>query len=1204
MGKKSRKKQSVGKSSDSRGGRRTTFEKLEDRLCMATITFSTPTSGPTSGPSDGTWVAGTRDGVNVAIGSAYLYYGTNPYSAFPGFQQGDPLYAKVNYFDEGSGTLKVQYDSVANNFDQTEFHTRSSRVDSQEFASSYHFLENAQFANGSNGYDFRVVAGGVPISSVEVSNEPFPDSGLDWVWSPSWEAPYEGPSREVDATTLTGKVLAGYQGWFNTPNDATDEGYVHWGVPGDWSIEQWPDVNDYDSTEVFAVPGITTASGEQAYLFSSANSSVVDRHFQWMREHDVDGVLVQRFNSSFMFKQNDGSYVGEPQWPVVNARDSAHREGRTWSIEYDIQKGASDAERWETIQEVKDDWEYLTDTNGFDMLNDSHYQREGGQPVVTIFGLYVGSTNKYSTAQHADLINYFHSRGVYVVGAGRGSQTGGAEQLANVGLHDAYISWQGYWKGSDSYADDEAALNGVAEHIPHVFPGFSWTHLQNDSTRSSHDRENGNFYWRMISDAANETNAPWYFIGMFDEYDEGTNIIPASDDPPVPDTDPVLGVPLTYQVSDPMPSDWWMALTGVAKQALQGKISINDTIPTESELENRSNVGSEVVWQASGSDRLAVLDIPGGQIQTTPFIVDGNSFDAIHSDDDFLYFQVDDGFLLQEADGRDVTIEVEYLDSVVGQFGVDYDSTTGIYQAGDAAPLTGSGLWRTHRFDLSNAYFGNNQNGGADFRLEKTGGDLFVRRVRVIKERMLTVDVDLGATNTSNGLEQVEIAGDGQTTVATIEGRGVRQLSGAPASLYMYMRVDDDFANEVQAGLNAVVEVVYKDISSGNLKIQYDATGAAYKNSNSVALENSGEWRTARFYLDDAFFGNSQNGMSDFRITGGNNIPITIDQVRVLHSFGDLVNPELQFVWPTVDAPQNTVSVTWSMTDEWKSGAMDQWTNQEDNRADIEWTNDGGSTWNPAGTAYEHESVASLSGYDGVSGKSTWSDEFIWDTTGLTSGTYQLRLTPTDGRGNAGDYKETISFALVGPPALIGDYDYSGVVDGDDLTVWSNAYGTSVPTGTGADGNGNGYVDGMDFLIWQRHLGDTLPPPVTASLSANLVTDTNSEPIIVMAEPEALAVAESETVGSLAARDAGLALLAKNNSPTAETLYLDSEHESPEHVPTDDDLLTLLAHVAVPNDSEAAEIDLETYDEAFSDEEPEGLLGSLENPSAEFGELL
>ncbi len=59
------------------------------------------------------------------------------------------------------------------------------------------------------------------------------------------------------------------------------------------------------------------------------------------------------------------------------------------------------------------------------MLNDSHYQRENGMPVVTIFGLYVSSGNSYSTAQQTDLINYFQSRGVYVVGAAATRESAG-----------------------------------------------------------------------------------------------------------------------------------------------------------------------------------------------------------------------------------------------------------------------------------------------------------------------------------------------------------------------------------------------------------------------------------------------------------------------------------------------------------------------------------------------------------------------------------------------------------------------------------------------------------------------------------------------------------------------------------------------------------------------------------------------------------
>jgi len=44
-----------------------------------------------------------------------------------------------------------------------------------------------------------------------------------------WLHPYTGPSRsDVDATTLDGKVLCGYQGWFRAPGDPAGGGWVHW----------------------------------------------------------------------------------------------------------------------------------------------------------------------------------------------------------------------------------------------------------------------------------------------------------------------------------------------------------------------------------------------------------------------------------------------------------------------------------------------------------------------------------------------------------------------------------------------------------------------------------------------------------------------------------------------------------------------------------------------------------------------------------------------------------------------------------------------------------------------------------------------------------------------------------------------------------------------------------------------------------------
>ncbi|MEQ8837908.1 MAG: hypothetical protein RID07_13970, partial [Lacipirellulaceae bacterium] len=182
--------------------RRPLFELLEERRLLTTVTFNSPSSNS----GDGTWVAEQREGTTVHVGPAFLYYNTT-LNAFPGAQAGDTFYLKVNYYDEGSGRLRVEYDSLTDNFDDTEFHSRSSVVDTQQFVSTYHVLENVQFANGSNGRDFRVNTGGVPVSTVELSDQPFPESGLDWVFSPPWESPYQGPSREVDASTLSGKVL-------------------------------------------------------------------------------------------------------------------------------------------------------------------------------------------------------------------------------------------------------------------------------------------------------------------------------------------------------------------------------------------------------------------------------------------------------------------------------------------------------------------------------------------------------------------------------------------------------------------------------------------------------------------------------------------------------------------------------------------------------------------------------------------------------------------------------------------------------------------------------------------------------------------------------------------------------------------------------------------------------------------------------------
>src|SRR2546426_1071081 len=77
-----------------------------------------------------------------------------------------------------------------------------------------------------------------------------------------WLHPYTGPTRsDIDATTLDGKVLCGYQGWFNTPGDGTGFGFTHWGQGlerrgGRFTIDLWPDVSEYDPHDLREVPGV------------------------------------------------------------------------------------------------------------------------------------------------------------------------------------------------------------------------------------------------------------------------------------------------------------------------------------------------------------------------------------------------------------------------------------------------------------------------------------------------------------------------------------------------------------------------------------------------------------------------------------------------------------------------------------------------------------------------------------------------------------------------------------------------------------------------------------------------------------------------------------------------------------------------------------------------------------------------------------
>ena len=101
-----------------------------------------------------------------------------------------------------------------------------------------------------------------------------------------------------------------------------------------------------------------------------------------------------------------------------------------------------------------------------------------------------------------------------------------------------------------------------------------------------------------------------------------------------------------------------------------------------------------------------------------------------------LYFDVDDSFWYHESRAFDV--DVEFLDLGEGALRLEYDAADRrlplperhAKSAGEH-PFTATNEWRSVRFELPDALFGNNLPGGADFRLVTEGRGVIVRRVAV-----------------------------------------------------------------------------------------------------------------------------------------------------------------------------------------------------------------------------------------------------------------------------------------------------------------------------------------------------------------------------------------------------------------------------------------------------------------------------------------
>ncbi|MGY8768750.1 MAG: glycoside hydrolase family 71/99-like protein [Pirellulales bacterium] len=396
--------------------------------------------------------------------------------------------------------------------------------------------------------------------------------------------PYDGPSvRGVDTSTLTSKVMTGYQGWFNCPGDGADLGWVHWGrnrkfAPGNNTVDIWPDMSELGQDEKYAT-GFHHADGRVAEVFSSYNKKTVLRHFQWMQDYGIDGAFVQRFANGLRSEKSRH----HKDVVLSNARAGANQTGRAYAVMYDLTSlpaGGTD--------QVRKDWLLLQ--SKMQITKDSAYLHHEGNPVVAVWGIAFNDGNKprkYSLSECKRLVIFLKEQGCTVMlGVPTGWRNLDRDCLPDPEVHevlklaDIVSPWtigryrtpkevvrhaDNIWQPDNTWCKDHDL-----DYLPVLFPGFSWHHLTGDKLDAI-PRLKGKFLWSQIV-AAKRAGCDMLYVAMFDEVDEGTAIFKCTNQPPTGD-----GVKfLTYEG---LPSDYYLRLTGMAGKIMRGEMSPTDEIP-------------------------------------------------------------------------------------------------------------------------------------------------------------------------------------------------------------------------------------------------------------------------------------------------------------------------------------------------------------------------------------------------------------------------------------------------------------------------------------------------------------------------------------------------------------------------------------------------------------------------------------------------
>lgn len=380
----------------------------------------------------------------------------------------------------------------------------------------------------------------------------------------------ESMSR-VRFKSIRNLVMAGYQGWFNTPEDGAGLGWKHFEKekefkPGKCTIDLWPDVSEYEKTyeTAFKLPDETPAK-----VFSSYDASTTDLHFKWMKQYGIDGVFMQRFVVSIRNQKGKDNY----NKILNNAVLSAEKYDRAICLMYDL-SGMEAGEEDILIR----DWKELCEKYKLVSRNNNHYVYHHGKPLVAVWGIGFNDRRKYGYEQVKKIIDFLKSEGCSIlVGVPTHWRTLTIDAVSDTRLlelvkqADIVHPWLVGRFDNNTYESYRKSIeedikwckaNGK-DYMPVLFPGFSWHNMKKDAPQNMIPRLGGRFFWKQVKGAV-DAGAESLYLAMFDEIDEGTAFFKCTNTPPVGESSFI-----TYEGEAP---DHYLWLAGEAAKYLRGEL--------------------------------------------------------------------------------------------------------------------------------------------------------------------------------------------------------------------------------------------------------------------------------------------------------------------------------------------------------------------------------------------------------------------------------------------------------------------------------------------------------------------------------------------------------------------------------------------------------------------------------------------------------